>query len=276
VDHGVNLFWFAASYALALGLELWHQFRPRPVLRYAAVGFGAAGLLAHTLYLATVRPALAGQFGWMLFLSWILAVFYLYGTLHHGRIAWAVFVLPLVLGLVGLAKLFEPATAGTRGAEASLWATLHGVVLLLATVGMCVGFLASLMYLVQARRLRAKMLPGHGMKLLSLERLEAMHRRAINLAFPLLTAGLLIGAVLMFRNFDRLSGWRDPRVLSAAVLWLAFAVMLVVRYGYHLRGRPVALLTIAAFVLMLCCLALSHPTMEQAKAPPPDSAGGDS
>jgi ABC-type uncharacterized transport system permease subunit len=275
VDHGVNLFCFAASYAVALGLELWHQFRPRPVLRYAAVGFGAAGLLAHTIYLATVRPALAGQFGWMLILSWILAVFYLYGTLHHGRIAWAVFVLPLVLGLVGLARLFEPTTAGARGAEASLWGTLHGVVLLLATVGMCVGFLASLMYLVQARRLRDKKLPGHGMKLLSLERLEAMHRRAINLAFPLLTAGLLIGAVLMFRNFDRLSGWRDPRVLSAAVLWVAFAVMLVVRYGYHLRGRSVALLTIAAFVLMLFCLALSHPTIEAAKAPP-DNAGGDS
>src|SRR5262249_44937801 len=164
-----------------------------------------------------------------------LAVFYLYGTLHHGRIAWAVFVLPLVLGLVGIARLFEPTTAGARGSGDSLWGALHGVVLLLATVGMCVGFLASLMYLVQARRLRAKTLPGHGMKLLSLERLEAMHRRAINLAFPLLTAGLLIGAVLMFRNFNQLSGWRDPRVLSAAVLWVAFAVMLVVRYGYHLR-----------------------------------------
>src|SRR5690349_4397480 len=50
VDHGFNLFCFAASYATALGLELWHQFRPRPVLRYAAVGFGAAGLLAHTIY----------------------------------------------------------------------------------------------------------------------------------------------------------------------------------------------------------------------------------
>jgi ABC-type transport system involved in cytochrome c biogenesis permease subunit len=276
VGHGVQLFCFAASYAVALGLELWHQFRPRPVLRYVAVGFGAAGLLAHTIFLATVRPALAGQYGWMLFLSWILAVFYLYGTLHHGRIAWAIFVLPLVLGLVGLAKVFEPATAATRGADDSVWGPVHGVILLLATVGMCVGFLASLMYLVQARRLRAKTLPGHGMKLMSLERIEAMHRRAINLAFPLLTAGLLIGAILMFRDLHRLSGWRDPRVLSAAGLWLVFAVMLVVRYGYHLRGRSVALLTIAAFVLMLCCLALSHPTIEAAKTPPPDNARGDS
>ena len=61
--------------------------------------------------------------------------------------------------------------------------------MLLAAVGVCVGFLASVMYLVQAQRLRAKIPPGEGMRLLSLERLEAMNRHAINLAFPLLTAG---------------------------------------------------------------------------------------
>ena len=31
------------------------------------------------------------------------------------------------------------------------------------------------------------------MKLLSLERLEAMNRRSVNLAFPMLTVGLLLG-----------------------------------------------------------------------------------
>ncbi len=122
---------------------------------------------------------------------------------------------------------------------------------------MCVGFLASLMYLMQAHRLRAKALPGHGLRLLSLERLEAMNRRAINLAFPLLTAGLLLGALMMFH--DRLPGWTDPRVLSAFVLWVAFAVLVYLRYGYHLRGRQIALGTILTFVLLLCCLVLHHP-----------------
>jgi ABC-type transport system involved in cytochrome c biogenesis permease subunit len=159
-----------------------------------------------------------------------------------------------------------------KGNEANIWGSVHGVVLLLATVGMCVGFLASLMYLVQVHRLRAKTVPGHGLKLLSLERLEEMHRRALNLAFPLLTVGLLIGAVMMFHIYDRLSGWLDPRVLSAAVLWLVFAVMLVVRYSYHLRGRPVAFLTIVAFLLMLGCLALSHTTIEDLRPRSPSSS----
>ncbi len=128
--------------------------------------------------------------------------------------------------------------------------------MLLAAVGLCVGFLASLMYLVQAHRLRAKTLPGHGLRLWSLERLEAMNRRAIVLAFPLLTAGMLVGLVLMFH--DHLSDWSDPRVLASVVLWLSFAVLLYLRYGYHLRGRPVALLTILTFVLLVGCLILPH------------------
>src|SRR5262249_2956737 len=99
----ITLFCFGASYATAFLLELLRLLRPRPVLRLAAIAFGSAGLLAHTLFLAVQQPRLASQFGSTLFLAWILAVFYLYGSLHHGRVAWAVFVLPLVLGLVGLA-----------------------------------------------------------------------------------------------------------------------------------------------------------------------------
>src|SRR5262249_44831018 len=138
--------------------------------------------------------------GWMLLLAWVLAIFYVYGSVHHRKLAWGVFVLPLVLGLVGLGVALggpPPNTDPAAGRDDSLLPLLHGVLLLLATVGVCVGFLASLMYLFQSYRLKAKLPPGKGLQLLSLERLEAMNRRAITLAFPLLTAGVLLGAALM-------------------------------------------------------------------------------
>jgi ABC-type transport system involved in cytochrome c biogenesis permease subunit len=257
----VTLVCFIASYTLALALEALHQFRPRPVLRLLGLLAGTAGLVAQTIFLVVRTPPLVVQFGWMLYLGWILAIFYLAGSLHHRRQAWGIFVLPLVLLLLGLGAAFGPQAAGTVGESPlslqALWGPLHALLLFLAAVGVCVGFVASLMYLIQAHRLRAKALPGHGLRLLSLERLETMNRRAINLAFPLLTAGLLLGALIMFQ--DRLPGWTDPRVLSAFVLWAAFAVLLYLRYGYHLRGRQVALGTILTFVLLLCCLVLQHP-----------------
>lgn len=263
----VTVFCFAASYGVALLLEVVHLLRPRPVVRLFGLGFGAAGLLAHTLFLAVQRPELASRHGSLLFLAWIVAVFYLYGSLHHRKIAWGLFVLPLVLSLIGLATLLgrDPASSeefwllrlfsfeGER-----FWGIVHGALLLLAAVGTCVGFIASVMYLVHARRLRSKALPGQGLKLLSLERLEEMNRRAIVLAFPLLTAGVVVGMALLAQAANPVSTWRDPRVLGAVALWLVFAVLLYLRYSLHVRGRRVAILTIVAFVLLVVTLAVPH------------------
>jgi ABC-type transport system involved in cytochrome c biogenesis permease subunit len=263
----VTVFCFGASYALALLLELIHLLRPQPYLRLLSNVLGGAGLLAHTLFLAAMfflapnDPRLASQFGSLVFVAWILAIFYLYGALHHRRQAWGVFVLPLVLFLVVLATVFPPdrddpgVPEWLRGDR--LLPHIHGVLLLLGAVGVCVGFVASVMYLVQAHRLRTKTLPGQGIRLLSLERLEAMIRRAIMTAFPLLTAGVLVGVMLLVPRWSQMV-WLDPRIISTGVLWLLFALLVYLRYGYHLRARRVALLTIVAFGLLVCTLAASH------------------
>src|SRR5262249_54349957 len=152
----------------------------------------------------------------LLFLSWILAVFCLYGSAHHRRLAWGVFVLPVVLGLTLLAGLFGQPGGYPAGVPnyplldlEQLWRGLHIALFLLAAVGVSVAFMASVMYLVQAHRLKTKSLPGHGLQLLSLERLEQMNRRGINWAFPLLTAGLLVSMALLAQDPARLTGWSD-------------------------------------------------------------------
>jgi ABC-type uncharacterized transport system permease subunit len=258
---GITRYCFALSYALALALEVLHLARPRPVLRLLGLVTGAAGLLAHTLFLTWHRPSLAAPFGELLALAWVLAVFYLYGTLHHRKQAWAVFVLPVVLGLITLTWAFPEGadTAANWLPGERFWGGLHGALLLLAAVGASVGFLASVMYLVQARRVRAKALPDQGLKLLSLERLEAMNRRAVTWAFPLLTAGLLVGAVLLAQRDGPVTDWAAAKVVGTSCLWVVFLVLLYLRYGTALPGRRQALLTIAAFALLLGTLAAAHP-----------------
>jgi ABC-type uncharacterized transport system permease subunit len=250
----ITLLCFGASYGVSLALELWYLLRPRPVYRLVALGFGLAGMAAQTLYLFARKPSLSSDVGTMLFLALILAIFYVYGSLHHRRVAWGVFVLPLVIGLVVLA--WAGADSGSKIASGKrFWGYLHVSLLILAAVGVCVAFLSSVMYLIQAAQLKRKVPMGHGLKLLSLERLEQMHRRAIILAFPFLTAGLIVG---MFLMIDLPFSWFDPRVVASTLLWLVFVLLLCLRYGFHLRGRSQAMLTILAFALLLVTMAWPH------------------
>ncbi len=61
---------------------------------------------------------------------------------------------------------------------------------------MIVGFVAGLMYLVQAYRLKHKRLPAQGLRLPSLEWLDRVNSRAIVLSAVLVAAGFLSGIML--------------------------------------------------------------------------------
>jgi ABC-type transport system involved in cytochrome c biogenesis permease subunit len=253
---------FGVTYAIALVLEAVGFWRPVRLFQILAGIVGAAGLLAHTLYLASHKPALASTFGSSLYLSWALAVFYVVGAIHHRRQAWGIFALPVILGLIVAAVISSPADyAGNvqSGDSATLqaWRTFHLAVLLLAAIGVCVAAVASLMYLVQARRLKKKAFPLHR-PVLSLERLESMNRRAINLAFPLLTAGVLVGIGLALSRPGGFPGWNDPKIAGTLLLWLLFALLMYLRVHAGLGGTRLAVLTIMAFCLLLFTLASAH------------------
>jgi ABC-type transport system involved in cytochrome c biogenesis permease subunit len=262
---------FGASYGVALAAEIAAALWPARGWRWLGLAFGSAGLLAHTLFLAAQRPTPAMPYGSLLLLAWVLAVFYLFGTLHHRRLAWAVFVLPLVLGLVILAG--GQAGGDGRGpdwleslAGERFWGAIHGSLILFAAVGVSVGAIASVMYLLQARRLLAKTAPNAGLRMLSLERLELMNRRAIALAFPLLTVGLLVGVAVGAQRVGAPIPWTAPKVIGAFGLWGVNAVLLALRYSRLARGRWLALGTLAAFVVMLVTLLAAHPLLREAPA----------
>ncbi|MCS7168636.1 MAG: cytochrome c biogenesis protein CcsA [Gemmatales bacterium] len=255
--HRINVVCFTASYGLAWLAELGRLWKPDARwLRWLMVGFMAAGLLAHTLYLAARWTPTAGEARSLLWLAWIVAFLGLYGAMHYRRVAWCVFVLPVVLALIGLATLW-PAAHGWPAITGPLdrWLiTAHVALLVLGGVGLCVSFVASVMYLLQARRLRHKQALGEGLRLLSLERLERMIRHGVAWAFPLWTAGVILGMFLLWQR--REFSWLDAKVISGAVLVLVFVMLLDLRYRQHQRGRRFAWAAIMAFVMFLVALSI--------------------
>ena len=258
---------FAGTYGLALLAEL-ARFVVRSTVRwYLAAGLMALGWLVQTAFLANLalkKPLVlvTTAFESIMVLSWIVALIGLYLMVRSPKpVAVGVFVLPLVLGLVIVAGWFAPRQSDWLewGGTVAFWGTVHGVFLLAGAVFTCVAFFAGVMYLVQMRRLKAKRSSSIKLRLPSLEQSERINRGAITIAFPLLTFGLLIGMILSVVVSSEGSTitaahalhWTDPKVLSALMMWLVFAVLLHARFRPAMRGKSVMVLTIVAFAFLV-------------------------
>jgi ABC-type uncharacterized transport system permease subunit len=256
---------FAGTYGLAFVCELARLFVRSPFRWYLAIGLTTLGWLVQTAYLAnlaiqeqTIFPVTTA-FESMQVLGWIVALIGLYFMLHWPRrVAVGLFVLPLVLGLVTAGGSFAPRQANwLEEGMVAFWGTVHGIFLLAGAVSACLAFAAGLMYLAQMRRLKSKRPRAFGFSLPSLEQSERVNRGAITVAFPLLTFGLLIGLILSLKTRSLAAGtgmvlgWSDPKVLSALLMWVVFAVLLHARFRPAMRGRSVMVLTIVAFAFLV-------------------------
>jgi ABC-type transport system involved in cytochrome c biogenesis permease subunit len=256
---GISVFCFTASYAVALVLEatrLWFRSGVRGMVMLV---FAGAGLLAHTLFLvyrAATAPGapLSSAYDWYLLAAWVLVAIYLYLFYYHPKAAIGIFVLPLVLAMVGVAQLSDREPF-PQDPAAQVWGTLHGVFLLFGYVAVAVGFIAGLMYLLQAKRLKHKTLPQARLRLPSLEWLDGVNGRAIVISAILVAAGFVSGVILNAVNHRHQRDyvpWSDPIVwrLGGMMAWLLVAAIFSQLYRPANHGRKVAYLTVASFVFL--------------------------
>jgi len=260
---GVGIVCFAASYAVALLLEVSRLFFRSGVRGAMMVGFGWAGLVAHSLYLYyhaanAVGAPLSSNQDWYLVTAWVLVVTYLYLTHFHPKTSFGLFVLPLVLGLIAVGAFVDDAPFAREPAS-RIWGIIHGTSIVLATVTVLFGFAAGLMYLGQAHRLKRKLPPTRGFRLPSLEWLQRANGRAIVISLLMLGVGVLSGVILNLIQSGRHGGglpWSDPFVLSTWIMfgWLLLCAVVSVFYKPARQGRKVAYLTLVSFVFLVIAL----------------------
>jgi ABC-type transport system involved in cytochrome c biogenesis permease subunit len=255
----VHIFCFAASYTVALILEVSRLFLRAPVRVIGTVGFTAAGLLAQAAYIvmrSTPRPQqpppLSSWYDWLLLIAWGVAAAYLLIKLRRPQAATGIFMLPVVLGLIGIAHVFEDVPPFPRSQALYAWIIVHGVALLLGSVVVMLGFVAGVMYLVQSHRLKRKLPPRQGLRLPSLEWLQNANKRALLVSSWLLAVGLLAGVAMNIVKGREGMAWTDPVVWTSGILFIWLIVVLTFESLYRpaRQGRKVAYLTLASFVFL--------------------------
>jgi ABC-type uncharacterized transport system permease subunit len=110
-------------------------------------------------------------------------------------------------------------------------------------------------YLFQERRLKAKRIPALNGRLPPLDALDLTEHRLLLAGFPLLTFGIVSGAVFAAR-LDTLTSAGVARAALAYATWILVAGVLVLRAVAGWRGRRAAYGTLAGVACVLLVLLI--------------------
>lgn len=190
----------------------------------------------------------------------VASVFFLVWWLYDA-ISLGLFALPVTFFMVLVPALGpDRYTFPSQGVRVS-WLVAHIAALLLAYVALGFSLLASILYLVQERRLKAKpkarVLTGEGSRwapldwLPPLDNLERMSEAMLEFGFPCMTVGLVIGIFLAQETSLGAAYFLDPKIIAAFVSWAIYVLLLLVRRSAGLRGRKAAYLSGAVFAVMV-------------------------
>ncbi len=231
----------------------------RPWWRHLAIPSTVAGVLFQFVSLAEMLNAAhhalpVETHETQSFFGLLLALAFLVVYVSFRTIALGIFLLPLAF-LLGLLPAFRPGveTDMLPGIHSG-WLFLHIALLLAAYAALLVSLVASVLYLVQERRLKSKAFVPSRVRLPPLETIDAIALKALLFGLPCMTAGLLIGSFLADITYGpRYFG--DPKILLAFAMWLAYIGMIYVRRHSGLRGRRAVYLSSFVFLFILCVWA---------------------
>jgi len=198
--------------------------------------------------------AVAGLF----FLVW-----WLYDAFSLG-----IFALPATFFLVFVPALGpDRYTFPSEGVRTS-WLVAHIIALAVAYAALCFSLLASLMYLVQERRIKTKLhfaaksgsnrwlKPSEWLP--PLDTLERIALATLEFGFPCMTVGLIIGSVLTQETPLGASYFSDPKVIASFISWAVYVLLLFIRRSAGLRGRKAAYVSGAVLVVMMAVFAANY------------------
>jgi cytochrome c-type biogenesis protein CcsB len=138
----------------------------------------------------------------------------------------------------------------------NVWVLIHVSLTVLGLVAFTVAFVMGVMYLIQERLLKSKRFNSLYNELPSLDLLDEFNRKAVVLGFPLLTLGMITGAVLS-QNIWKAYFSLQPVETLTLVTWLFYLVMLHGRLTVGWRAKKAAYLAVLGFVTVVLTVGIN-------------------
>lgn len=266
-------FWFAmALLASATVLYAYHFATKRKALARLATFATGFGFLALTASIglrstATDGTELSGA-NVLVLMAWALVLVY-FVVEHLMKVkTYGALLVPAALVVLLVAQLLGASTGvlqeltPRQAALLDSWRVgIHVALIAFANAGFMVSAAGSLLYLVLERQLKHRKSSKLFNRLPSLAQADTVARRSVVWAFPVYTAGLVLG-VLRAIETNVEAWWQDPRVMLAGLVWLAYAAYQFMRWRKGWAGRSAAYMALVGFVLVVV-LAIAARTVPE-------------
>lgn len=185
-------------------------------------------------------------------MTFFMIIYAIYKTTSPG-----VVVFPVVFFLTLVAALDEQPVLQMAFVKHKGWLIAHIILIFTGYAALVLSFGASLLYLLQERRLKAKKPNSLISFLPALEVIDQIGYRSLLLGFPFMTLGLITGSVVAMSTYGHVD-FADPKILLSILMWAVYMIMVVTRWNSGWRGRRAAVLATCAFVAAIVAWAANY------------------
>jgi ABC-type uncharacterized transport system permease subunit len=185
-------------------------------------------------------------------MTFFMIIYAIYQTTSPG-----VVVFPIVFFLTFVAAIDQQPVLLTAFVRHKGWLIAHIILIFTGYAALVLSFGASLLYLLQERRLKAKKPSSLISFLPALEVIDQIGYRSLLLGFPFMTLGLITGSVVAMSTYGYVD-FKDPKILLSILMWAVYMVMVITRWSSGWRGRRAAVLATCAFVAAIVAWAANY------------------
>jgi cytochrome c-type biogenesis protein CcsB len=243
----IQLFKFASFlYLFGTLAYLAYIFFLRGTLSKIAVTLTSIGFASHTLailarYVEAGYTPVTNLHESLSFFAWMIIGILLITNLKYKVKVFGSFLAPIALPkeIVPLAPVLK-----------SFWHPFHVIFAFLGNALFTLTFCCGVMYLIQEHQLKSKKMGAITKRLPPLNLLDDLSYQSLKFGFPLLTLGIITGAVWAEYAWGRYWGW-DPKETWSLITWLLYAALLHQRLTVGWRGRKAAMMAIVGFLAVL-------------------------
>ncbi|MDH3974232.1 MAG: cytochrome c biogenesis protein [Deltaproteobacteria bacterium] len=257
MDLGLTLFRFATTFYLTgtVAYAVYLFFPKKWAYRTASLSL-LAGFILHTgCFTSRIRtigfPPITNLHDALSFMAWAIIGIYLIILIWYKIRIIGAFISPLALVLMlsaySLPKDIAPIVVPYLK---TFWLPAHIILVFFGNGFLAVAFAVAIMYMIQEYQLKSKKIGKLYRALPSLDILDNVNYKSLLWGFPLLTLGVISGAIVVQQMQGGLLLW-GKREIWTLMIWLLYAVLLHGRIYSGWRGRKASTISIVSFIILL-------------------------